>query len=206
MFGDGWLVRTAATVVVALGVVACADEADEPARDPGTTVERSTTTAEEPSSTTTSTLPDAPPWDGKDGFYPVLSVRPEACPSDGAPDRGTALVTDVDGMCLTLNTDDGVDTGIVESAAPEPSVGTGAYEVAVVLTTPGVDRFNLLASECYSGFDHCPTRQLAIVADGYVVSAPTIEQPEFDRDGLVVTSGTNMTETQATAIADALSP
>ena len=37
----------------------------------------------------------------------------------------------------------------------------------------------MLASECYNATDLCPTRQLAIVLDGEVISAPTVQQPSF---------------------------
>lgn len=43
----------------------------------------------------------------------------------------------------------------------------------------GEDLWNLIASQCYSGSATCPTRQLAIVLDGEVISAPVVEQPSF---------------------------
>lgn len=59
----------------------------------------------------------------------------------------------------------------------------------------GLDKFNELAAECYAGADTCPTRQLAIVMDGVVESAPTVNQPSFD-NGKVRISG-SFTETKA---------
>ena len=43
----------------------------------------------------------------------------------------------------------------------------------------GEDLWNLIAGQCYSGSATCPTRQLAIVLDGEVISAPVVEQPTF---------------------------
>jgi len=43
----------------------------------------------------------------------------------------------------------------------------------------GEDLWNFIASQCYSGSATCPTRQLAIVLDGEVISAPVVEQPSF---------------------------
>jgi preprotein translocase subunit SecD len=43
----------------------------------------------------------------------------------------------------------------------------------------GQDLWNLIASQCYAGTPTCPTRQLAIVLDGEVISAPVVEQPSF---------------------------
>ena len=37
----------------------------------------------------------------------------------------------------------------------------------------------MLAAECYNATAACPTRQLAIVLDGEVISAPTVQQPSF---------------------------
>ncbi len=51
----------------------------------------------------------------------------------------------------------------------------------------GIDKFNAIATTCYSGGPECPTRQLAIVLDGDVVSAPTIQQPTFERDQIQIT-------------------
>jgi preprotein translocase subunit SecD len=43
----------------------------------------------------------------------------------------------------------------------------------------GEDLWNLIASQCYSGSATCPTRKLAIVLDGEVISAPVVERPSF---------------------------
>lgn len=43
----------------------------------------------------------------------------------------------------------------------------------------GEDLWNIIASQCYSASATCPTRQLAIVLDGEVISAPVVEQPSF---------------------------
>jgi preprotein translocase subunit SecD len=51
----------------------------------------------------------------------------------------------------------------------------------------GIDQFNAVAGECFAGAATCPTRQLAIVLDGAVISAPEIQQPEFQRDQITIT-------------------
>ncbi len=50
----------------------------------------------------------------------------------------------------------------------------------------GIDQFNRVATECVSGAATCPTTQLAIVLDSGVISAPTIQQPTFERDQIVI--------------------
>lgn len=51
----------------------------------------------------------------------------------------------------------------------------------------GIDRFNEAATTCNTGAPSCPTRQLAIVLDGIVISAPTINEPQFERDQIQIT-------------------
>ena len=50
----------------------------------------------------------------------------------------------------------------------------------------GIDTFNQIAATCNSGSPECPTRQLAIVLDGVVISAPTINEPQFERDQIQI--------------------
>lgn len=51
----------------------------------------------------------------------------------------------------------------------------------------GIDKFNEAATTCNTGAPSCPTRQLAIVLDGIVISAPTINEPQFERDQIQIT-------------------
>jgi preprotein translocase subunit SecD len=46
----------------------------------------------------------------------------------------------------------------------------------------GEDVWNALARACYSGDSTCPSRQLAIELDGEIISAPTVNEPEFNTD------------------------
>ena len=57
------------------------------------------------------------------------------------------------------------------------------------------------ASECYSGGSSCPSRQLAIELDGEIISAPTVNQPEFTTN--VQITG-NFTESEAKNLANVL--
>ena len=50
----------------------------------------------------------------------------------------------------------------------------------------GIDQFNRVAAECVAGAPTCPSTQLAIVLDSEVISAPTIQQPTFERDQIVI--------------------
>jgi preprotein translocase subunit SecD len=50
----------------------------------------------------------------------------------------------------------------------------------------GIDQFNAVAAQCYAASATCPSGQLAIVLDGRVISAPTIQQPAFDADQIQI--------------------
>ena len=67
----------------------------------------------------------------------------------------------------------------------------------------GADKFDEIAVECYSGTPYCPPGvaglgQLAVVVDGSVQSAPSVQSPNFD--GRVVISG-NFSEQEADDLA-----
>ena len=51
----------------------------------------------------------------------------------------------------------------------------------------GIDQFNEIALTCNTGAPECPTTQLAIVLDGTVISAPSINEAEFQRDQIQIT-------------------
>ena len=69
-------------------------------------------------------------------------------------------------------------------------VQTGEWAVVVGLRS-GVDGdqlWNKLAAACFNKTAECPTGQLAMVLDGTVISAPTVNEPEFT-GGTVQISG-----------------
>ena len=68
---------------------------------------------------------------------------------------------------------------IVRTARAEPPQLSGDWTVNVDLTSSGNDLFNELASMCFAGGPDCPTKQLAIVLDGVVKSAPTVQEANF---------------------------
>lgn len=66
----------------------------------------------------------------------------------------------------------------------------------------GIDRFNAAASQCFSKSTTCPTGQLAIVLDGRVVSAPSINEAAFQRDQIQISG--SFTEGSARDLATVL--
>ena len=53
------------------------------------------------------------------------------------------------------------------------------WVVQTTLTDSGKDAWNALAFECNQGLETCPSRQLAIVLDNVIQSAPVVQQPNF---------------------------
>ncbi len=93
-----------------------------------------------------------------------------------------------------------VDGSALESA----STGTnprGQWEVRPVFKADadGIDRFNAGAALCSPPSARCPTGQLAMTLDDRVLTAPTIQVAEFERDQITI-SGT-YTEQEAKTIA-----
>ena len=75
------------------------------------------------------------------------------------------------------------------------------WSVVVSLSGAGEGAWNQLASECFNGLGSCPSRQLAIVLDGVIQSAPTVQEPSFQ--GEVSISG-NFQEEEARSLARVL--
>jgi preprotein translocase subunit SecD len=77
-------------------------------------------------------------------------------------------------------------TGSIIESADAQLDSSGEWVVAIVLTRAGIEQFNELATECFGMTERCPTGQVAIVLDSAVRSAPSIQQPSFERDQIVV--------------------
>ncbi len=71
---------------------------------------------------------------------------------------------------------------IVSGATAQPPQGlNGDWAVSVDLTGKGNTLFNELAGLCFAGGPECPTKQIAIVLDGLVRSAPTVQTGQFNK-------------------------
>ncbi len=119
-----------------------------------------------------------------DGVTPVENDNPEDCvvlPELG--DDGEIVARYFLGpTALTGEALQGADAVLGQ-------VGLAEWTVDVVFRggEDGIDLFNQVALLCNVGdVTACPTGQLAIVLDGLVVSAPTIQQPVFERDQIQI--------------------
>jgi preprotein translocase subunit SecD len=90
-------------------------------------------------------------------------------------------------------------TGEILRGARAELYQLGQWQVAVQVRGDRIGEFNEIAATCYSGGPTCPTRQLAIVLDGRVVSAPSINAPSFDPDRISISG--DFTEREAKDLA-----
>lgn len=141
---------------------------------------------------------------GKVLLRPVLETRPgEPAPVLEGPSDPTATVTlaDSDGNVFVLGPSLG--TGEVLENDAQADIFDGQWVVIVGLRpgAEGRDVWNAAALQCYSATPTCPTRQLAIVLDDRVISAPQVQTPSFD-DEVQVTG--DFTENEARDLAKIL--
>ncbi|MDP9019675.1 MAG: protein translocase subunit SecD, partial [Actinomycetota bacterium] len=62
-----------------------------------------------------------------------------------------------------------------------------SWAIDLQFTSEGITRFNQLAAACFNVRPTCPLRSAAIVLDDTVMSAPTIQTPEFQPDQVQIT-------------------
>jgi preprotein translocase subunit SecD len=131
-----------------------------------------------------------------DGFYPVEATEPAPCRSPGMrPDRDNT-------SCYRLPDEPAAGTDIVEEAEAAVDPTSGGWRVDLVFTEDGIGAFNDVAAICSQFGATCPVGQLALLVGGEVVTAPTITEPSFERDQIVVSG--EFGRDGAEALADAL--
>ncbi|MFZ6002481.1 MAG: SecDF P1 head subdomain-containing protein [Actinomycetota bacterium] len=89
-------------------------------------------------------------------------------------------------------------TGLTSTTLPKP----GTWHVSFTVTQDALLAFNDLAEACLQRGPTCPTGQVAIVVDGEVLTAPTIQAPEFERDAFALS---DLNQASARSIAARLS-
>lgn len=94
-------------------------------------------------------------------------------------------------------------TGEVFTSDASVQIDGASWVVAATLRggADGEDLWNNLAALCFAGGEACPTKQIAIVLDGEVISAPVVQVPSFS--GSVQISG-DFTEPEANDLAKIL--
>jgi len=143
-----------------------------------------------------------PPFDGSDSITPVGQDDPtkEVTLSSRGSGRGT------DGQELPAPIyrlgPELLNGSAIEDATT--GVNAGQWEIRPVFREgdKGIDTFNAAALTCNTGDLLCPTKQLAIVLDGIVLTAPTINESSFARDQIQISG--SFTEDEAREVAVAL--
>jgi preprotein translocase subunit SecD len=136
-----------------------------------TTAPGSTSTSGETASTTTTTTPaDIKTTDREDNKADAEVVLPDKDEENGRYILGPAGAV-----------------GKAVSTAKARVSTTGQWSVDLVMTSSGIDSFNKLATDCFTGSNTCPVTgsqhgRVAIELDGVVQSAPEIQEATFQRD------------------------
>jgi len=138
----------------------------------------------------------------------IVTLRPVLVCQPGAP--SPELLASLSDGQAALPTSDGTQVCVVGppggtgevfsrgSASPQIDQNTGRWLVTVDLRDDGQAVWNTLASSCFSGSPECPSRQLAIVLDDVVQSAPTVNQPAFST-GVEITGAFSEEEVRSLA-------
>lgn len=165
---------------------------------PTTTVKGATTTTLKPASTT------LPPPAGGVGSSRTAAVTTTTIPAateavdplTGLPEGQTILPGRKDGLIYLLGPAEA--TGEVFSNDSSAQVDAGAWVVVAKLRSgaAGADVWNALSTKCFAGGADCPTKAIAIILDGEVISAPTVQTPTFDNGSVQISGSFSETEAQ----------
>jgi len=127
----------------------------------------------------------------------------EVTPSNEVADDAEVVLATEEGEVYRLG-----PVALTGAAIESAEAGLQGNSWAVSLTLrpgpEGIDGFNAVAGRCYAGVATCPPvgagqGQLAIVWNGVVLSAPTIQQPTFARDQISISG--SFDERSATVLA-----
>jgi len=163
---------------------------------PTTTVKGATTTTLKPASTT---LPPPAGGVGRSRTAAVTTTTVPAAtapvnPVTGLPEGQTVLPGRKDGLIYLLGPAEA--TGEVFSNDSSAQVDAGSWVVVAKLRSgaAGADVWNALSTKCFAGGADCPTKAVAIILDGEVISAPTVQTPTFDNGSVQISGSFSQTE------------
>ena len=122
----------------------------------------------------------------------IVTLRPVIACGTGVPvdeSLGQATLPRADGLgdCVVGAVGGSGEVFEQGSAGATIDQRTGQWVVNVDLRDDGEIVWNQLAQQCFAGAGDCPSRQLAIVLDDVLQSAPTVQTPDFQ--GSVQISG-----------------
>ena len=92
-----------------------------------------------------------------------------------------------------------------DATATPPGAGASGFQVALVFGDDGIDQFNQLAAACFARDPGtCPSGRIALVHDGAVLIAPTVQAASFAKDQIII-AGAFDEATARTMAADLIS-
>ena len=132
----------------------------------------------------------------------VTSPTPPAEMGDPADPTATIIVQNTDGSEI-YQLGPSFATGEVFNNVATADIISAGWGVRVTLKNgaAGSDLWNIGAAQCYAKSTTCPTGRMAIVLDGVVQSAPSVNQPSFS-GGVDITG--NFEESEAKDLARVL--
>jgi len=147
-------------------------------------------------------VPTTVDTDGSSQESTAEVVSDEGDNSDGQLEPGQTILPGAkDGLVYLLGPAGA--TGEVFTSDASVQIDGASWVVTATLRggAEGEDLWNGLAALCFAGGEACPTKQIAIVLDGEVISAPVVQVPSFS--GSVQISG-DFTESEANYLAKIL--
>lgn len=179
--------------------------AEDPSKTTTTTAAKGATTTTVKGATTTL----APPAGGIGSSrgpavtttVPTSTTAPSGDDNQLEPGQ-TVLPGRKDGLIYLLGPAEA--TGEVFSNDASVQVEGGSFSVLANLRggVAGEVPWNALARKCYDGGEECPTKSIAIVLDGEVISAPQVQTPNFNNGSVSITG--NFTRPEAEELAKIL--
>lgn len=141
--------------------------------------------------------------DGDDDAVPLTAdAGGDVDPATGLAPGQTVLPGQDDGLLYLLGPAEA--TGEVFSSDSSAQIDAGQWVVVAQLRrgAAGEDLWNALAAKCYAGGPDCPTKSIAIILDGQVISAPVVQTPSFTGGSVQITG--NFKEADAQDLAKIL--
>ncbi|MDY7101141.1 MAG: SecD/SecF family protein translocase subunit, partial [Actinomycetota bacterium] len=131
----------------------------------------------------------------------ALSAQDELTPPEGDIATDPVLLAEYDddgndAVWYVLGCTELVGTAVADAQAALVGVSEWIVELEFEDGQDGIDGFNAIAARCFNAEPVCPAGALAIVLDGRVVSAPTINTPSFDEGVATITGGFTQSEAQ----------
>lgn len=124
---------------------------------------------------------------------PVLQVAkledPAAVPPSVATAPGTAILTGRDGNTYLVGSFDTQDGVFKPGAYVGPKIVDGVASWVVTLEIRNEAAWSEITKACSALAPSCPTGQTALIADGRVISAPSVSAEDVGYSGTIELSG-----------------